>query len=108
MLAGDKERVKVGNSVSGYSNDLRSMMVKQLITWIKSGNGNAETNTSNTLERVAVRLSNRADVGILVGWGKLKNDGKSTMVNGIEQSENEVVMEKNAEVVLWWVEFGIN
>lgn len=49
---------------------------------------------------MAVRLSNRADVGILVGWGKLKNDGKSTMVNGVEQSGNEVVMEKNAEVVL--------
>lgn len=102
MLAGDKERVKVGNSVSGYSNDLKSMMVKQVITWIKIiGNGNAETNISNTLEIVAVRLSNRADVGILVGWGKLKNDGKSTMVNGVEQSGNEVVMEKNAEVVLW-------
>lgn len=102
MLAGDKERVKVGNSVSGYSNDLKSMMVKQVITWIKIiGNRNAETNISNTLEIVAVRLSNRADVGILVGWGKLKNDGKSTMVNGVEQSGNEVVMEKNAEVVLW-------
>lgn len=28
-----------------------------------------ETNTSNILETKEVRLSNRADVGILVGWG---------------------------------------
>lgn len=95
MLGGDKERVKVGYSLSGYCNDLKLMMVKDLITWIKiNENGNAETNTSNTLEMVAVRLSNRADVGLLVGWGKLKNDGKSTVVNGIKQSGNEVVMEK--------------
>lgn len=70
-------------------------MVKELITWIKiNKNGNAETNTSNTLEIVAVRLSNRADVRILVGWGKSKNDGKSTVVTRIKQLGNEVVMEK--------------
>ena len=53
------------------------------------------------LEIEAVRLSNRADVRILVRWGKSKNDGTSTTWIGIKQSGNKDATEKMRG---WWYE----
>lgn len=67
ILAGN-EKIEVSNLLGVYYNDYKLPMVKELVmTWIRiNKNENAETNISNILE---TEDSNRADVGILVGWG---------------------------------------
>lgn len=98
ILAGN-EKIEVGNLSAGYYNDLKLLMVKELVmTWIRiNENENTKTNISNILKTEEVRQQ-QSRCWNSSGMRKSKN-GNFTMLAGIKQSENEAVMEK---IVRWW------